>query len=74
MEVKIFVNNNFLEETAIIREDLLQKAKDLQSQNKVAKVVHDTFLKKRKKIIFLRHKPILKLHSSKSKRLWLPYN
>ena len=38
---KVFVNEDFSEETASIRKGLLQKAKDLRSQNKVAKVVHD---------------------------------
>ena len=38
---KVFVNENFSEETASIRKDLLQKAKDLRSRNKVAMVVHD---------------------------------
>ena len=34
----------FLEETASIRKGLLQKAKDLRSENKVAKVVHDKLI------------------------------
>ena len=34
----------FLEETASIRKGLLQKAKDLQSQSKVAKVAHDNLI------------------------------
>ena len=38
---KVFVNEDFSEETASIRKGLLQKAKDLRSQNKVAKVVYD---------------------------------
>ena len=38
---KVFVNENFSEETASIRKGLLQNAKDLRSQNKVAKVVYD---------------------------------
>ena len=38
---KVFVNEDFSEETASIRKDLLQKAKDLRSRNKVAMVVHD---------------------------------
>ena len=38
---KVFVNEDFSQETASIRKGLLQKAKDLWSQNKVAKVVHD---------------------------------
>ena len=38
---KVFVNENFSEETASIRKGLLQKAKDFGSQNKVAKVVYD---------------------------------
>ena len=38
---KVFVNENFSEETPSIRKGLLQKAKDFGSQNKVAKVVYD---------------------------------
>ena len=38
---KVFVNENFSEETPSIRKGLLQKAKDFRSQNKVAKVVYD---------------------------------
>ena len=50
---KVFVNENFSEETASIRKDLLQKAKDLRLQNKVAKVVHDRlFMKRRENYIF----------------------
>ena len=41
---KVFVNEDFSEETASIRKDLLQKAKDLRLQNKVAKVVHDKLI------------------------------
>ena len=41
---KIFVNEDFSEETASIRKSLLQKAKDLWSQNKTAKVVHDKLI------------------------------
>ena len=41
---KIFVNEDFSIETASIRKRLLQKAKDLRSQNKVAKVVHDKLI------------------------------
>ena len=41
---KVFVNENFSEETASIRKGLLQKAKDLRSQNKVAKIVHDRLI------------------------------
>ena len=41
---KIFINEDFPEETASIRKGLLQKAKDLRSQNKVAKVVHDRLI------------------------------
>ena len=41
---KIFVSEDFSEETASIRKGLLQKAKDLRSQNKVAKVVHDKLI------------------------------
>ena len=37
---KVFVNEHFSEETASIRKGLLQKGKDLRSQNKAAKVVH----------------------------------
>ena len=37
----MFVNEDFSKETASIRKGLLQKAKDLRSQNKIAKVVHD---------------------------------
>ena len=37
----MFVNEDFSKETASIRKGLLQKAKDLRSQNKTAKVVHD---------------------------------
>ena len=33
-----------MEETASIRKGLLQKAKDLRSQNKVAKIVHDKLI------------------------------
>ena len=39
---KIFINEDFSEETASIRKGLLQKAKDLQ--NKVAKVVNDKLI------------------------------
>ena len=38
---KIFVKDDFSEETGCISKGLLQKAKDLRSQSKVAKVVHD---------------------------------
>ena len=41
---KIFVNEDFLEEIARICKGLLQKAKDLRSQNKIAKVVHDKLI------------------------------
>ena len=41
---KIFVNENFSEETGSICKALLQKAKDLQSQNKAAKVVYDKWI------------------------------
>ena len=41
---KIFINEAFAEETASIWKGLLQKAKDLRSQNKVAKVVHDKLI------------------------------
>ena len=41
---KIFINEAFAEETASICKGLLQKAKDLRSQNKVAKVVHDKLI------------------------------
>ena len=40
----VFVNKDFSEETASIRKGLLQKAKDLRLQNKVAKVVHDKLI------------------------------
>ena len=38
---KIFVNEDFSEETESIRKGLLQKTKELRSRNKVAKVVYD---------------------------------
>ena len=41
---KIFINEAFAEETASICKGQLQKAKDLRSQNKVAKVVHDRLI------------------------------
>ena len=41
---KIFINEEFAEETASICKGYLQKAKDLRSQNKVAKVVHDKLI------------------------------
>ena len=41
---KIFINEDFPEETANIRKGLLQNAKDIRSQNKVAKVVHDKLI------------------------------
>ena len=41
---KIFINEDFSEETANIRKGLLQNAKDIRSQNKVAKVVHDKLI------------------------------
>ena len=41
---KVFVNEDFSQETASIRKGLLQKAKDPWSQNKVAKVVHDRLI------------------------------
>ena len=41
---KVFVNEDSSEETASIRKGLLQKAKDLRSQNKVAKIVHDRLI------------------------------
>ena len=41
---KIFVNEDFSEETAFTRKDLLQKTKDVRSQNKVAKVMHDRLI------------------------------
>ena len=41
---KIFINKDFSEETASIRKGFLQKTKDLPSQNKVAKVVHDKLI------------------------------
>ena len=65
----VLVNEDFLEETANICKGLLQKAKDLRSQNKVAKVVHDRLIvyEKREEMIFLRHKAILKLPKLKLK-------
>ena len=44
MEGKNLYIREFSEETASIRKGLLQKAKDLRSQNKVAKVVHDKLI------------------------------
>ena len=45
MKGKIFVNEDFLEETASICKGLLQKARDFWSQNnKVAKFVHDKLI------------------------------
>ena len=41
---KLFVNEDFSEATASIHKSLLQKAKDLPSQNKVAKVAHDKLI------------------------------
>ena len=41
---KIFLNEDFLEETSSICKGLLQKAKDLQSENKVLKVVHNKLI------------------------------
>ena len=41
---KIFVNEDFSGETASIRKGLLQKEKDLRSQNKVSKVVHNKLI------------------------------
>ena len=41
---KIFVHEEFSGETASIRKGLLQKEKYFQSQNKVAKVVHNKFI------------------------------
>ena len=41
---KIFVNEDFSEETVSIRKGLLQKAEDLRSQNGVAKVVNDKLI------------------------------
>ena len=40
----VFVSEDFSAETASIRRGLLQKAKDLQSQKKAAKVVHDRLI------------------------------
>ena len=40
MKEKIFINEEFLKETASIRKGLLQKAKDLRLQSKAAKVAH----------------------------------
>ena len=44
LKQKVFVNKDFSKETASIRKGLLQKAKDLRSQNKVAKIVHDRLI------------------------------
>ena len=41
---KIFINEDFPEETASIRKGLLQKAKDLRSHDKLAKVVHERLI------------------------------
>ena len=41
---KIFIKEDFSKETASISKDLLQKAKDLRSQNKVARIVHDKLI------------------------------
>ena len=41
---KVFINEDFSEETANIRKGLLQNAKDIRSQNKIAKVVHDRLI------------------------------
>ena len=41
---KIFVSKDFSEETASICKGFIQKAKDLRSQNKVAKVVRDRLI------------------------------
>ena len=46
---KIFLNEDFSEDTASIRKDLLRKAKDLRSQNKVAKIVYDRLIVYEKK-------------------------
>ena len=60
-EEKNFVKEDFSEETASIRKGLLQKAKDLRLQNKLAKIVHDkSIMRKREEMIFLKHKAILK--------------
>ena len=49
-----------MEETGNIRKGLLKKAKNLRSQNKVVKVVHDRLsMKKREGMIFLKYKPNL---------------
>ena len=41
---KIFVNEDFSEETESIRKGLLQKTKKLRSRNKVAKVIYDKLI------------------------------
>ena len=44
MEEKVFVNEDFSEQTASIRKSLPQKAKYLRLQCKVAKVAHDRLI------------------------------
>ena len=63
---KIFVSEDFSEETASICEGLIQKAKDLRSQSKVEKVAHDKLIvyEKERGMVFLKHKAILKYPSS----------
>ena len=41
---KVYVNEDVLEETASIHKGLQHKVKDLWSENKVAKVVHDKLI------------------------------
>ena len=41
---KVFVSEDFSAETASIRKGFLQKAKDIGSQKKAAKVVHDRLI------------------------------
>ena len=43
-KTKIFINEDVSEETAIIYKGLLQKAKELRWQSKVAKIAHDKLI------------------------------
>ena len=45
---KIFVNQDFSEETASVRKRLLQKTKELRLQNNAAKVLHDRLVVSKK--------------------------
>ena len=49
---KIFVKEEFLEEAASICRGLFWKAKDLRSENKVAKVVHDRLIVHKKESVY----------------------